>query len=67
MNSSTGTSLRAYLEWLSKEAEGKAWGEVGIHLTICAGQIVDVRKTSVDTEHYPLEARHRIDGKRGVV
>ena len=64
MNSSTGTSLAAYLEWLSREAEGKAWGEVGIHLTICAGQIVDVRKTSVDTEHFPLEPRNRIDARR---
>lgn len=57
MQSSTGTTLAAYLDWLNREAEGKAWGEVGIHLTICNGQIVDVRKTSVDTEHFPLESR----------
>lgn len=67
MNSSTGTTLAAYLEWLSREAEEKAWGEVGIHLTICAGQIVDVRKTSVDTEHYALKPRRCIDAKRIVV
>ena len=54
IESSTGTTLATYLEWLESEASSKAFGEVGIYLTIHGGQIVDVRKTSVDTEHFKL-------------
>lgn len=57
ITSSTGTTLASYLDWLKGEASDKQWGEVGIHLTICNGQITDVRKTSVDTEHFPMEKR----------
>ena len=69
VQSSTGTTLESYLAWLKREADAKGWGEVGIHLTICNGQIVDVRKTSVDTEHFPLQrtnGRVLTEPRRGV-
>jgi hypothetical protein len=52
MISTTGTTLTEYANWLEQEAERKQFGEVGIYLVIHAGQIVDVRRTSVDTEHF---------------
>ena len=71
MTTTTGTTLASYLDWLASEAGGKLFGEVGIYLTIHNGQIVDVRKTSVDLEHYrsigttpPIPVAVRT-GKRG--
>jgi len=54
MISTTGTAIETYIGWLRKELEKKEYGEVAISFTICRGQVVDVRKTSMDTEHYAL-------------
>ena len=50
----TGTSIRTYLDWLETELETKEWGEVGITFTVCRGHVTDVRKSSIDSEHYAL-------------
>lgn len=53
--STTGTTIESYLEWVRSELQKKDWGEVAIKFVICRGQVVDVRKESVDTEHHPLK------------
>jgi len=59
MTTTTGTTLQTYIEWLINEAESKNYGEAGLHLVIHAGQLVDVRKTSIDHEHFTLAKRAR--------
>jgi len=55
MTTTTGTSVIAYLEWVRGELERKQWGSVGITFKICAGQIVDVEKASIDRDHYEMK------------
>jgi acetolactate synthase small subunit len=55
MASTTGTTIRQYLEWVREELSKKEYGEVAIKFTIHRGQVVDVRKESVDLEHKPLK------------
>lgn len=58
MTSTTGTAIETYIGWLRKELEKKDYGEVSISFTICRGQVTDVRKTSMDTEHHALVPIH---------
>ena len=51
MISTTGTSIQGYLDWVTSELEKKHYGEVSIKFTVTAGQVTDVRKESVETEH----------------
>lgn len=52
----TVVSLDGYIEWLKAELRKKAslqsYGDVTLSFRIQAGQITDVRKESVETEHY---------------
>lgn len=54
LTSSTGTSIQSYLDWVKKELDKKSWGEVTISFTVNKGIVVDVKKTSMDHEHYQL-------------
>jgi len=54
MTSTTGTSIEAYLEWAKHEIEKKSWGEVALTFTINNKQVVDVKKVSMDHEHFAL-------------
>ena len=54
MKSTTGTTIQGYIDWLTLELAKKEYGEVAIKFTICRGQVTDVRKESVDTDHTPL-------------
>jgi len=54
MISTTGTSIESYLDWLRTELRSKDYGEVAIEFTITKGQVTDVRKRTMDSEHYPL-------------
>ena len=54
MTSTTGTTVEGYLAWVKQQLEKKTYGEVGIHFKIYDGKVTDVRKESVDTEHYQL-------------
>lgn len=53
----TGTSIESYLSWVKQELEKKDYGEVSITFTITRGQITDVKKGSIDTEHHPLQPK----------
>lgn len=53
--SSTGTTIKSYLTWLEEELDKKQYGEVSVSFTILRGQIVDVKKVSVDSEHFQLD------------
>lgn len=52
--STTGTSIESYLDWLRRELESKQYGEVAIEFTITKGQVTDVRKRTMDSDHFPL-------------
>lgn len=52
--STTGTSIASYMTWLNRELSSKEYGEVSITFKIHRGQITDVRRESVETEHIPL-------------
>jgi len=52
MTSTTGTSIKAYLQWVEVELNRKQFGEVTIKFVVRDGRVVDVRKESVETEHY---------------
>jgi hypothetical protein len=54
MTTSTGTSIKNYLDWIEKELEKKDYGEVSICFVINRGIITDVRKESVDKDHFNL-------------
>lgn len=54
MNSTTGTSIDQYFSWLRTELEQKNFGEVSISFTVTHGQITDVRKMSMESDHIPL-------------
>lgn len=55
MNSTTGTSIKQYHDWIDSELEKREYGEVSIRFKIVRGQVVDVRKESVDCDHFALE------------
>ncbi len=54
MTSTTGTSIEGYIDWIRKELSRKSWGEVSIRFTVVRGQVTDVRRESVETDHTPL-------------
>ena len=58
INSSTGTSIESYLNWVKKELEKKDYGEVSITFTVTRGEISDVRKESVDRDHFQLTKKN---------
>jgi len=57
IESTTGTNIETYIGWIKKELEKKQYGEVSIKFVVCQGQITDVRKESVDTDHTPLKKK----------
>lgn len=57
MISTTGTSIETYLNWVRTELEKKDWGEVALSFIINNGQVVDVRKVSMDHEHFQLKKK----------
>lgn len=61
MVSTTGTSIKSYLEWLENELSKKQYGEVGIKFVVVRGQVVDVRKESVDSDHFDLQKKLKGD------
>ena len=54
LQSTTGTSITSYLDWLVSELSKKQYGEVAIKFVVCRGAVVDVRKESIDTDHFSL-------------
>ena len=56
IKSTTGTSIENYFGWIAKELEKKNYGEVSITFVITKGQITDVKKTSIDNDHHPLQS-----------
>jgi hypothetical protein len=57
MTSSTGTSIQGYYDWASKELDKKEYGEVSLRFKVCAGQVVDVEKLSIDNDHFQLRKK----------
>lgn len=57
INTTTGTSIESYLSWVKNELDKKEYGEVSITFTIHDKQVVDVKKMSVDNEHFPLRKK----------
>jgi len=55
MISTTGTTIESYLKWVKEEIEKKKYGEVSINFIVNNSQIVDVKKVSMDSEHFPLK------------
>jgi hypothetical protein len=57
--STTGTSIGDYLDWVARELSEKEYGEVAIEFIVKRGQVTDVRKRSVDADHFPLQPLER--------
>jgi hypothetical protein len=57
MTSTTGTTIEQYLDWARKEIEKKDYGEVSLNFKICAHQLVDVSKGSIDNDHFQLQKK----------
>lgn len=57
MTSTTGTSIEAYIDWIRKELGRRNYGEVSIRFVVVRGQVTDVRRESVDTDHTPLQKK----------
>jgi len=57
MTSTTGTSINSYLEWVKQELNKKEWGEVAIQFIVNNGQVVDVKKTTMDHEHFQMKKK----------
>ena len=57
MNTTTGTSIENYLNWVKSELEKKDYGEVSITFVITRGQVTDVKKISMDNEHHALQPK----------
>lgn len=55
--STTGTTIESYLKWIVTEIEKKNYGEVSINFIVNNGQIVDVKKVSMDSDHFPLKKK----------
>lgn len=55
----TGSSIEVYLDWIKDELEKKgvhkSYGKVTISFNVNKGQVVDVEKTSIDNDHFPLK------------
>lgn len=56
IQSTTGTSIQTYMNWLENELSKKRYGEVAIRFIITNGQITDVKKESVDKDHFDLRS-----------
>lgn len=54
INTTTGTSIENYLNWVKSELDKKDYGKVSIVFTVTRGQVTDVEKNSMDNEHIPL-------------
>ena len=57
MNTSTGTTLEQYTEWLTREVQRKRFGKVTLTLIVTDGQITDAEKWSMDHDHFQLQPR----------
>jgi len=55
LQSTTGTSINTYISWLVSELSKKKYGEVCIRFTVVRGQIVDVSRESIESDHFALE------------
>jgi hypothetical protein len=55
--STTSTAIKTYINWLEQKVAETEWGEVSISFTICNSQITDIKKGSIDSEHYPLKRK----------
>jgi len=55
VKSTTGTSIKTYLERVELELEKRKYGKVGIVFTVTAGQVTDVEFTATDKDHFQLE------------
>lgn len=56
MTTTTGTSIQSYLDWVRKEIDKKDFGEVTIRFIVRDGRVVDVRRESVDNDHYAVRS-----------
>jgi hypothetical protein len=54
MTTTTGTSIKTYLEKVARELEKRSYGKVGIVFTVTAGQVTDVEFTATDRDHFQL-------------
>jgi hypothetical protein len=57
MTTTTGSSIGEYLAWIEGELAKRQYGEVAIRFKVHAGQVVDVRRESVDCDHFTLEEK----------
>ena len=57
MNSTTGTTIEEYHRWIDAELNKRQYGEVAIRFKLYQGQVVDVRRESVDVDHFTLEKK----------
>jgi hypothetical protein len=57
MQSTTGTSIDSYINWVRNELSKKSYGKVSISFTVTMGQVTDVEKISMDSEHTPLRKK----------
>jgi len=57
INTTTGTSIENYLNWVKNELEKKDYGKVSIVFTVTRGQVTDVEKNSMDNEHISLKPK----------
>lgn len=55
MTSTTGTTIQQYLDWVKSELDKRQFGEVSIRFKIFRGSVTDVRRESVDTDHFQLD------------
>jgi len=61
INSTTGTSIENYFDWVRRELEIKEYGEVSITFTVTQGQVSLVTKNSKDTEHCNLKPKVKFE------
>lgn len=59
VHSAAGANINTYIDWIIAELAKKDFGEVAIRFTVMRGQVVDVHKESIDSEHFPLKADKR--------
>ena len=57
IESTTGTSIKSYLDWVEKELSKKDYGKVSITFTVHQKVVTDVEKVSIETEHTPLKKK----------
>jgi len=55
--STTSSAIKTYINWLENELAKKEYGEVAISFIVNNGQVVDVKKTSMDHEHFQLSKK----------